>query len=137
MSRRRLTAIVVLLALVVAACARSGENLATGVLPKRSVTAGAVDVAITPTRLDEQGATFAISFDTHSVELSSDLTKGAALTVNGVNWPIESWQGDDPGGHHRSGELRFQPGGPARGTAQLTIDGLPNAVNASWELPAG
>jgi len=45
-----------------------------------------------------------------------------------------TWTGDGPGGHHRSGALRFNPAGAAHGTAQLTIDGLDQPVTVAWPL---
>jgi hypothetical protein len=112
----------------------SDTKTPTGVLPTRTVDAGSVDVTITPTRFDAQGATFAIVLDTHAVELSMDLAASAVLDVDGSNWPSTGWSGDGPGGHHRTGELRFDPAGAARGTAHLTIAGFSKPVEATWEL---
>lgn len=106
----------------------AGSGLAT-----RTVSAGEVDVTIEPDRIDADGAVFTITLDTHSVELSADLTR-ATLVVGGRDWPVEGWSGDGPGGHHRSGELRFTSGGPASGTVVLTVPDLPEPAEAAWEL---
>lgn len=75
--------------------------------------------------------------DTHSVEPDADLAASAVLEVDGVGWPVVEWSGDGPGGHHRSGELRFDSGGPARGAARLTITGFADPVEVSWDLGGG
>ncbi len=142
--RRRITIVAAGLAVITAVVAAivlvrddgegsSTESLVPG-LESRTVDAGEVDVKIEPRQLDDQGAVFAISLDTHSVELSADLARTAVLDVDGVDWPDATWSGDQPGGHHREGELRFEPGGPATGTVQLSIGGLDEPVEASWTL---
>lgn len=102
-------------------------------LETRTVTVGEIDIGIEPRQLDDRGAVFAVSLDTHSVELSADLTE-ATLEVAGVTWPVGGWSGDGPGGHHRDGELSFQPGGPATGTARLALARFAEPVDVRWEL---
>ena len=102
--------------------------------PTRTVGAGSVTVKMQPTRLDAGGAVFKVSFDTHSVELNLDVAARARLVVGSSTWPTIGWSGDGPGGHHRQGQLRFDPAGPATGTATLTIGGLPKPVSATWSL---
>lgn len=101
-------------------------------LETRAVTAGEVDIKIQPSRIDDQGAVFVITLDTHSGELSADLTL-ASLEVDGVIWPVEGWSGDGPGGHHREGELRFASGGSAVGTVRLVLPGFAEPVDVTWE----
>lgn len=101
-------------------------------LETRTTSAGEIEVTIEPRQIDDRGAVFAITLDTHSVELSADLTL-ATLDVGGTSWPVEGWSGDGPGGH-REGELRFEATGPATGTVRLTIPELPAPVEVSWEL---
>lgn len=115
----------------------SSSDSELSVLPARAIDAGEVEVIITPTQFDDQGATFSISLDTHTADLPVDLTNSAVLDVGGTEWTPLSWTGDDPDGHHRSGELRFRAQGPATGTAILTIAGLPEPVTATWELNGG
>jgi hypothetical protein len=104
-------------------------------LETRTVTVGEVDVKIEPRQLDDRGATFHITLDTHSVELDADLTQ-ATLRVGSSDWPVNGWSGDGPGGHHREGDLRFQAAGPSAGTVTLEIPGLPEPVEATWALPS-
>lgn len=102
-------------------------------LEAQEVTSGEVDVTMEPVQLDDRGAAFRIVLDTHAVDLAADLTR-ATLEVGGTPWPVETWSGDGPGGHHREGELRFESAGPATGTAVLVLPELPEPVEASWEL---
>ncbi len=123
------------LAGLLAACS-SPPSGATGkaLLPARTLAAGAVEVTITPTRLDSTGATFSIVLDTHSADLSVDLATSTVLAVGGTKWTVQNWTGDGPGGHHRSGKLQFSAKSPPQGMAVLTIVGLPEPVEATWQL---
>jgi|SRR3990172_5552283 len=103
-------------------------------LPPRVVDAGGVQVNIEPIELDEDGAVFAVALDTHEGDLPVDLARTTRLEVDGVDWGKPVWSGSPPGGHHREGELSFDPGGPVAGTARLTIDGLPDPVVAIWKV---
>ena len=136
--RRRLTLLILVLVLAMlgVSCSDTKSPAVAGVLPTRTLDAGSVDVTITPTRFDAQSATFAIVLDTHAVELSMDLAASAVLDVDGLTWPIAGWSGDGPGGHHREGELRFDPAGAARGSVRLTIAGFPKPVEATWTIPS-
>ena len=111
----------------------AGTDSAAPGLETREMSAGEVDVTMEPVQLDDGGAAFTIVLDTHAVDLAADLTH-ATLEVGGTAWPVEAWSGDGPGGHHREGELRFEPAGPATGTATLTIPELPEPVEATWDL---
>lgn len=77
----------------------------------------AVEVDVTPLNLSSDGATldFEVAFNTHSVNLDFD---PAAISVlrddKGHEYPVIAWEGSGPGGHHRSGVLRF-PADPLRG----------------------
>ena len=135
---RYLVPFVLVLSGTLAACSSSAASPSpASKLPVRSVAAGAVEVKITPTELDASGAKFTIVLDTHSGDLSLDLTTTSQLDVGGTKWAVEGWTGDGPGGHHRTGQLRFTAKGPAQGTATLRISGLPEPVEATWELGGG
>ena len=114
----------------------SSVSSAPGLAP-RTVTAGSVEVTITPVRVDNSGAAFQIKFDTHSGDLGLDVPAASRLVVDGNEWGGASWVGDPPGGHHRQGELRFKAGGTAQGEVRLTLSGLPAAVEATWTLVSG
>lgn len=70
---------------------------------------GAVIVEVTPLNLDQPGQTldFQVSMNTHSVDLSMDLTALATLeTDSGRQVGAVAWDGPS-GGHHVSGTLSF------------------------------
>ena len=113
---------------------RSDNGPAATSLADRTVEAGSVTIKLQPRQLDADGAAFKISFDTHEVELDQDMVRQARLVVGETPWPVVTWSGDGPGGHHREGELRFTAAGPAAGIATLIIEGLPEPVSATWEL---
>lgn len=135
MRHRHLLAIALAAAGLLTACGSSSSTPSSSVLPTRKLDVGAVEVAITPTQLDNIGATFTIALDTHSVDLSLDVAAAATLVVNGKTWPVQGWSGSSAGGHHREGELRFAAAGPPSGTVRLTITGLPEPVEAVWDYP--
>lgn len=121
---------------VTPATGRGEEVSGPAALPARALTAGAVNIVIEPMRIDETAAVFRIEMNTHSEELSVDLTLMSVLEVEGVEWTGATWSGDPPGGHHRGGELTFQASGPATGLAVLSIDGFSAPVQANWTLTA-
>ena len=138
MPRRLSTALLLAtLAVTLVACSSSTPSVtAPPALEPRTVAAGSVTVKVTPQRIDDQGAVFALVFDTHSGALSLDVVASTTLTVDGKPWPTTSWTGDGPGGHHRVGTLNFTSNGPPRGDVELSIANLPQGVNVSWTLDA-
>ena len=105
---------------------------------------GAVTVAVTPLNLNKPGQTldFEVAMNTHSVDLSMDLSALATLTTDaGRTVRATGW--DAPkGGHHVSGRLSFPAsvdGAPLlKGAKKLTLT-LQN-VDApertfTWVLP--
>lgn len=103
----------------------------------------AVVVEVTPLNLDEPRQTldFQVSLNTHSVDLSMDLSTLATLTTDtGVVVQAVSWDGQK-GGHHVSGTLSFpasMDGRPVLGGATkltLTIKNVyaPERV-FTWDL---
>lgn len=81
---------------------------ATATTPLDSQTSSEGQVSVTATSIDQSDWSFQIILDTHSVELTEDLTQvSALLDENGNEYKPIEWQGDPPGGHHRSGVLRF------------------------------
>lgn len=114
--------------------AGSEEVESSSALPTRAVTVGAVNIVIEPIRIDGTAAVFHVVMETHSEDLSADLASTSVLEVDGAEWPDATWTGDPPGGHHREGELTFEAGGPAAGSAVLSIGGFSAPVEASWAL---
>ena len=112
-----------------------GEMSAASSFAGLSQESGEVTVKATLRQLSSEGAVAEVVFDTHSLELDLDIVAAATLTVAGVTWPTESWDGDGPTGHHREGKLRFSAAGPPEGTATLTIAGLSEPVTFRWPIP--
>ncbi len=81
---------------------------------------GSVTIEVVPKNIDE--GTFAVILNTHSVELSDDLTKAAVLKdENGKEYRPIGWEGAPPGGHHREGILKFGPISPQTKSIALKI----------------
>ncbi len=87
----------------------------------RTDSQGAVEFSVQPLNLDSPGdvITFEVSMNTHSVDLSMDLSTLATLSAdNGYSVQGISWDGA-LGGHHVSGKLSF----PARTDGKSILDG--------------
>lgn len=83
-----------------------------------------VTVAVTPKNLisSTESWDFKVVLDTHSADLSDDLTKSSALVDdNGRRYMPLAWDGAGPGGHHREGVLRFKPPSPRPQSIELQI----------------
>ncbi|ABM36572.1 hypothetical protein [Polaromonas naphthalenivorans] len=66
---------------------------------------------------------FAVVLDTHSADLSDDLSQSATLTTDdGRTFKPTGWLGAPPGGHHREGVLAFEVPAPRPGAIELRID---------------
>lgn len=68
-----------------------------------------VSIEVTPTVIEKgKDPQFQIAFNTHSVDLSFNVTKIVVLVDDkGNNYSASSWDGSGPGGHHRNGTLNF------------------------------
>ena len=74
----------------------------------QKVTAGAITVEVTPLASDDAlEVAFAVTLDTHSVDLSFDLAERATLTIGAAKFSATAWEPETPGGHHVPGVLRF------------------------------
>lgn len=82
------------------------QTVTPAFLDSQTNSEGKVSVTATPT--NQSDWSFEITLNTHSVDISEDLTQVSVLVDENNNEykPIE-WQGDPPGGHHRKGVLRF------------------------------
>lgn len=90
-------------------------------------TAGGVEVSAAPGDLSENASSldFEISLDTHSVELNYDMVAGAALAdETGKEYKPFLWEGAEPGGHHRSGILKFNRISPHPKNVTLILRGI-------------
>lgn len=86
---------------------------------------GSVTIFVTPHKSASTGVwEFEITLDTHSVELSEDLTKTAVLVANNESYYPIAWNGDPPGGHHREGILQFVPISPPPQSIALKINNV-------------
>ncbi len=80
---------------------------------------------------------FAIVLDSHSAELSDDLTQSASLTTSdGRTLQPVSWTGAPAGGHHREGVLSFDVPAPRPSTIELRIarQGESTQRTFRWQL---
>ncbi len=121
MKKRLASGLFVLLGLVLAACssAAPATNAPASNAPVPVSSAdltqtkeeAAVTVKVTPLNLQDGSAgtlDFEITLDTHSVDLSYDLTAIATLSSNaGEEAKPAKWDGPGGGGHHMSGTLSF------------------------------
>ena len=122
------------LALLVVSCSSGSTPRSTVAgLASKKLSAGGMEVTVTPRQLDSRGARFDVELDTHSGDLGLDVARSSTLEVAGRRWPPARWSGDGPGGHHRGGTLEFPPGGSTSGAVRLVIDGLPAPVVAVWQ----
>ena len=130
---RRLKAVFALVligpSLLLAACS---EEDTTGVLPQKSVEVNSVTVEVVPQQFDESMAVLSLKLDTHETPLVMDLPGEAHLYVGGQEWQTESWDGDEAGGHHREGTLRFGAAGKPAGEVRFLLDGLAEPVEITW-----
>lgn len=83
-----------------------------------------------------QPASFKVSLNTHSVDLSQDLARAATLTDDaGTDYRPAKWEGSPPGGHHRSGVLSFPALGNGVKAVSLAIDGVGGVRRTfQWKL---
>ncbi len=131
--------LIVLASLILAACssptasAPAANAATTKAAPAadnltRTDNEAMVTVAVTPLNLDNASAAtldFDVALNTHSVDLSYDLTQIATLRNDaGEQVKATKWNGPAGGGHHRDGTLSF-PQLKQRGkTLTLTLRGI-------------
>ncbi len=88
----------------------------------QTATAGAVTIEVAPlTTEDVLDVAFAVTLDTHSVDLGFDLAEHATLVIGEQEFAAGSWTPDAADGHHVTGILRFTIDHPAHG-ALYTVD---------------
>lgn len=108
-------------------------------LETQNDSASGVTVAVTPGNLGTDAKTwdFHIVLDTHSQDLSDDLAKSAVLTdEKGNEFKALAWEGAAPGGHHRSGVIKFDGVSPRPQMLELRINrpGEAKARIFRWDL---
>ncbi|MDP1741626.1 hypothetical protein [Polaromonas sp.] len=90
----------------------------------RSSSDRGVTVKVTPKWIGSSGNRweFNIVLETHSADLSDDLTQIATLTTNdGRTLKPTGWVGAGPTGHHREGVLAFDVAAPRPSAVELKI----------------
>lgn len=136
----RLLSILVAGALIFgAAFLTSGPASAAPALAAQSSEEGGVNVVVTPKALGPGIAVweFEVVMDTHSKPLDEDIAQVAILVGEaGSRYKPLAWQGDPPGGHHRSGILQFSAPADMPKAVELQIDGVGGAGTRTfrWEL---
>ena len=128
--------------LQLAACGGNDDGAANAkiggrALATRTTAAGSVKISVAPREVSNRAVVFAIALDTHSGDIGVDLKRAVTLRVGGRDWPIATFDGDGPGGHHREGTLRFRGSGPPTGQMRLTIGGMGEPVAFTWNLEQG
>ena len=108
-------------------------------LSPRTTNASGVGVSVTPKLVaaDAPAWEFGIALNTHSQDLSDDLLKNSVLIdPRGARHSPVAWEGSPPGGHHRSGVLRFKGLGAQADAIELQIRRPNEAVPRSfrWKL---
>jgi hypothetical protein len=105
----------------------------------KSNSGGSVDVAVTPQMLGVgQPLAFEIAMNTHSVDLSDDMTQIVTLRDDqGKEYTPTAWEGAGPGGHHRSGVIKFAALASKPKSIDLIIKGLAKVSERTfhWDLP--
>jgi len=129
------SAALMLAAAPLAAIAQASPN---AMAPQTSSDRG-VTVKVTPKSNGSPGSKweFSIVLETHSVDLSDDLTQSATLTTSdGRTFKPVSWIGAAPGGHHRQGVLAFDVPAPQPSAVELSITrpGEPDPRTFRWKL---
>lgn len=103
----------------VTALAQANSAMATQTTSERGVS-----IKVTPKSLGSRNGRweFSIVLDTHSADLSDDLTQNASLTTaDGRTFKPVRWTGSAPGGHHRQGVLTFEVPAPPPTALELRI----------------
>lgn len=127
---------VFLAALTAMLFALPGEAAPPAPATQSSSDAG-VTITVTPRPLTGTTWVFEVALNTHTQPLSDDLEKTAMLvTDGGATLPPVKWQGDPPGGHHRSGTLQFKAVSPLPAQIELRITRQGEAKPRSfrWQL---
>lgn len=125
--------------MTVALAVPDGAALAQEGLKSQSSAAQGVTVKVAPGDLSAASKqwAFQIAFDTHSQDLADDLMKSAALIADGdKRYAPKAWEGDGPGGHHRSGTLVFDSVAPRPQTVELQLQRAGEAAPRSfrWQM---
>ncbi len=105
-------------------------------LETKTDSQGEVIVEVTPKKIEAGIFEFEISMNTHSVALDEDMVAISKLIDDrGDEYSATAWEGDGPGGHHRSGLLKFESATSKPKSIKLIIDRIGGVErNFSWNL---
>lgn len=105
----------------------------------RSNDGGSVTVDVKPTALTVgEPVVFEVTMNTHSVDLSDDMTKISILRDDaGKEYKATAWDGPGGGGHHREGTLKFPALASKPKYVELVIKGLAKIPERvfKWDVP--
>lgn len=133
MYRHIVRAISLVLGLLAAATAAGAQ------LTEQKSTEAGVTVSVTPQAIAAGAKTwnFDVVLNTHSQDLSDDLSKTTVLVDDrGAEYRPVAWEGAGPGGHHRSGVLKFPAGKqlPQALEMRMTRPGEAKSRSFRWQL---
>jgi hypothetical protein len=100
--------------------------------------AGRVEIDVTPLALNGNTWEFEVALNTHSVDLGFDLTEVGALRCDqGQEFEAVAWEGSGPGGHHRSGVLKFAAPDHPTSYVEVVIRGVAKVPERvfRWDTP--
>lgn len=106
-------------------------------LSEQTNSEGSVTVKVALISLFEGTWKFNVVLDTHSDELDQDLTKVVTLKDRSGNvYQPTVWEGSPPGGHHREGQLSFNPIVPKPDNITLIVKSIGGVAERTflWEL---
>ncbi|MCL4417101.1 MAG: hypothetical protein M1268_02840 [Patescibacteria group bacterium] len=118
---------------------KSASNPGSSNLETKENNEGPVSVIVTPNDLNNglSGWDFQVVLNTHTEELTADLVTVSVLidNQNHVYKPL-AWEGDNSGGHHRKGILKFNPISPRPKSLELKIKNVGGVSERSfkWNL---
>lgn len=105
----------------------------------QSSAGGSVTVDVKPTTLMVgEPVVFDVAMNTHSVDLSDDMTKISTLRDDaGREYKPTAWDGPGGGGHHREGSIKFAALTSKPKYIELVIKGLAQVPERvfKWDLP--
>jgi hypothetical protein len=106
--------------------------------PRRN-DAGQVSIDVTPLTLGDDVWEFEVALNTHSVNLDFDVTKVSALRCDqGREYLPVAWDGSGPGGHHRSGVLKFTALDHPTSSVEIVIRDVASVPERvfEWDTPS-
>ena len=117
------------------AVAKSTANQPGNNLESQENEDGNVTVTVTPKVLEiGKNPVFEIEFETHSVDLSFDVSKQSVLVDDkAVSLNQSVWDGSPPGGHHRSGTLSFNNSLTQTNNVELIIKNIAGVAERKYK----